>query len=137
MLPERDFEKIDYKNSMIGHLGIELLEQKNDKIRASMPVNERTIQPFGVLCGGASIAFAEILAGYGSWLLIDESEVPAGTQVSANHISAVRAPATVYAEATLLHQGKRTHLWNVDVRTEEGTLVSTIRVLNSIITVKK
>lgn len=127
----------DYEHSMLGHLGMKLIETDSDEVvKASMPVNELTCQPFGVLCGGASIALAEVLAGYGSWRLIAEDELPVGAQVSANHVSSVRAPSVVIAEATILHRGKRTHLWNVDVKTEDGKLVSTARVLNSIIKVK-
>ena len=53
-------------HSMMGSLGLKLIEEKEGFIRASMPVNDNTSQPFGVLCGGASLAFAEIIAGYGS-----------------------------------------------------------------------
>jgi hypothetical protein len=130
--------KADHENSMLGHLGIEILHENEteEKVFARMPVNERTSQPFGVLSGGASIALAETLAGYGSWRLIGEEELPVGTQVSANHLTSVRKPDEVYAEATLMHRGRRTHLWNIDVKTKEGRLVSTVRVLNSIITYK-
>ena len=55
-------------HSMMGSLGLKLIEEKEGFIRASMPVNDNTSQPFGVLCGGASLAFAEIIAGYGSYL---------------------------------------------------------------------
>ena len=54
-------------HSMMGSLGLKLIEEKEGFIRASMPVNDNTSQPFGVLCGGASLAFAEIIAGYGSY----------------------------------------------------------------------
>ena len=63
-------------HSMMGSLGLKLIEEKEGFIRASMPVNDNTSQPFGVLCGGASLAFAEIIAGYGSYfpsLTVDSS----------------------------------------------------------------
>lgn len=59
-------------HSMMGSLGLKLIEEKEGFIRASMPVNDNTSQPFGVLCGGASLAFAEIIAGYGSYLCCPE-----------------------------------------------------------------
>ncbi len=120
---------------MVGFLGIQFNPESDSEteVHATMPVNERTQQPYKVLCGGASIALGEILAGYGSWRLLGDDLMPVGTSVTANHVSAVKAPSVVYATATLLHKGKRTHLWNVDIKTEEGRLVSTLRVLNSII----
>ena len=63
-------------HSMMGSLGLKLIEEKEGFIRASMPVNDNTSQPFGVLCGGASLAFAEIIAGYGSYLCCPEGFIP-------------------------------------------------------------
>lgn len=131
---EKEFNN-EYENSMVGFLGIQFNPESDSEteVHATMPVNERTQQPYEVLCGGASIALGEILAGYGSWRLLGDDQMPVGTSVTANHVSAVKAPSMVHATATLLHKGKRTHLWNVDIKTEEGRLVSTVRVLNSII----
>lgn len=122
-------------HSMIGNLGIEVTEEKEGFVRAKMPVNDRTSQPFGVLCGGASLAFAEILAGYGSYLTLPEGFIPVGSSVFGNHVSSVKkGPGVfVYAEASALHLGKSTHLWNVDIKTEEGRLVSSVRVTNFIV----
>lgn len=77
-------------HSMMGSLGLKLIEEKEGFIRASMPVNDNTSQPFGVLCGGASLAFAEIIAGYGSYLCCPEGFIPVGSSVSGNHVSSVR-----------------------------------------------
>lgn len=122
-------------HSMIGNLGIEVMEEKAGFVRAKMPVNDRTSQPFGVLCGGASLAFAEIIAGYGSYLSLPEGFIPVGSSVSGSHVSSVKkAPNVfVFAEAAALHLGKSTHLWNVDIKTEEGRLVSTVRVTNFVV----
>ena len=81
------------------------------------------------------MAFAEIIAGYGSYLCCPEGFIPVGSSVSGNHVSSVRkAPdVLVYAEATALHLGRTTHLWNVDIKTENGRLVSTVRVTNFIV----
>lgn len=76
-------------HSMMGSLGLKLIEEKEGFIRASMPVNDNTSQPFGVLCGGASLAFAEIIAGYGSYLCCPEGFIPVGSSVSGNHVSSV------------------------------------------------
>ncbi|MCD8243618.1 MAG: haloacid dehalogenase, partial [Parabacteroides sp.] len=78
------------EHSMMGNLGIEILPEENGVVRARMPVNDRTSQPFGLLCGGASLAFAEILAGYGSFLYCQENQIPVGSSVFGNHISSVK-----------------------------------------------
>lgn len=131
---EKEFNE-EYENSMVGFLGIQFDPDSDSdhEVHATMPVNEHTQQPYKVLCGGASIALGEILAGYGSWRLLSDDEMPVGASVTANHVSAVKSPSMVYATATLLHKGKRTHLWNVDIKTQEGRLVCTVRVLNAII----
>lgn len=131
---EKEFND-EYENSMVGFLGIRFdpSSDTDKEVHATMPVNERTQQPYKVLCGGASIALGEILAGYGSWRLLGDDEMPVGASVTANHVSSVKAPSMVYATATILHRGKRTHLWNVDIKSEEGRLVCTVRVLNAII----
>ena len=124
-----------YSHSMIGRLGIELISEKPDLVEARMPVNDSTSQPFGVLCGGASLAFAEILAGYASYLTLPDGFIPVGSSVSGNHVSSVKkAPDTyVYAYASPLHIGRSTHIWNVDIKTEDGRLVSSVRVTNFIV----
>ena len=101
--------------------------------RASMPVGASTCQPFGFLSGGASLALAETLAGYGSVALLPDDKKPVGSAVSASHVAAVPAGHTVRGVATLLHRGRSTHLWNVDILAEDGRLVSTARVLNHIV----
>ncbi len=122
----------DYAHSMIGHLGITFLPNEGDRVRAEMPVDHRTCQPFGLLNGGASLALAETLAGYGSMQLCRADEFASGMQVSGNHISTVAVGGKVVAYGTLLHRGRNSHIWNVDITTPEGTLVSTVRVVNFI-----
>lgn len=128
-------DKHSLEHSMIGYLGIELISEEEGCVKARMPVNEKTSQPFGVLCGGASLAFAEIIAGYGSFLFCAENEIPVGSSVSGNHISSVKTGegVWVYAVATCLHRGRRTHIWNVDILNEDKKLISTSRVTNFIV----
>lgn len=116
---------------MIDALGITFLPTTPEGVaRAQMSVDERTCQPFGMLCGGASLALAEILAGAASIELLDKNHLAYGMTVSGNHVLAVPCGETVTAYATLQHKGKTTHVWNVDIKTNDGTLVSTIRVTN-------
>ena len=84
---------------------------------ATMKVDERTRQPFGVLSGGATVALAETLAGV-------------GINVSATHVRAVREGDTVTAQATLVGRRRHFHVWQVTVTDGEGQLVSTLQVTN-------
>ena len=90
-------------------------------------------QPFGMLNGGASLALAEIAAGHGSMSLCREGEYACGIQVSGNHISSVPVGGKVIANGQLIHRGNSSHIWNIDITTPEGKLVSTIRVVNFIL----
>ncbi|MCD8210366.1 MAG: hotdog fold thioesterase [Prevotella sp.] len=124
--------KIDHQPTMAEHLGIEFLPSSGKIFKAQMSVDYRTSQPFGALNGGASLALAEILAGYGSSKLCEEGEIPLGIQVSANHLKSVPLGEKVIAIGELLHQGKSTHVWNVNITTSQGDLVSTVRIVNHI-----
>ena len=123
----------DLSRSMGEHLGIRFTLMKEGFVKATMPVDERTCQPFGILNGGASLALAEIVAGHGSIPLCTEGQMPCGIQVSANHISMVPKGSHVEATGTLVHRGRTTHIWNIDITNPEGKLVSTARIVNQIV----
>ena len=93
---------------------------------------ERTRQPFGILHGGATLALAETVAGLGSMLIVQPDEIVVGMQVSGNHISSAHEGDTVRAVATIFHKGRSSHVWNVDIFTSTDRLVSSIRVVNSV-----
>jgi len=91
------------------------------------------MRPGGILHGGANLALAETIAGLGSILLVDSREYDArGIQVTANHISAA-TEGRVVATAKIIHPGKQTHVWNVDITRNDGKLISTARVTNMIV----
>ncbi len=121
------------KDTLIENLGIRFTAYGEGWVEATMPIDRRTFRPGGMLHGGANLALAETIAGFGSMLAIDiqEHEVR-GIQVSANHTGKAEG-TVVFARAEVLHFGKRTHVWNVDVRSESGKLVSTSRVTNMIV----
>ena len=121
------------EHSMGGHLGIEFTLVEEGLVKATMPVDHRTCQPYGVLNGGASIALAEMVAGHGSVPLCTPGEMPCGIQVSANHLRMVKVGNTVEATGTLVHRGRTMHIWNIDIKTTDGKLVSTVRVVNQIV----
>ena len=113
-------------------LGMELIFSEPGTVRARLRVEEKVCQIFGFLSGGASLALAETLAGFGSLALCGEHESPLGIQVSANHVRAVPMGGEVTATASILHQSRGIHVWNVDIVDDEGRLVSTCRVTNRI-----
>lgn len=117
------------RNTMMEVLGIECIEIGTDFIKSKMPVNSSTHQPMGLLHGGASAALIESIGSMGSTLLLDVSqEVPVGLEINANHISGVR-DGHVIATGKVIHAGRRTHLWQVDIHHEEtGKLVCTGRL---------
>lgn len=135
VLPEGiTLEEINEKNkgTLMESLGIEYTHISEGRVEATMPVDERTMQPFGILHGGATIALAETICGVGSVFLCAEDEQSRGMQVSANHVYSARS-GKVKGVATLLHKGHSTHVWNIDVFTEDERLVSSVRITNSII----
>lgn len=115
-------------------LGIKCIEVGKDYIVSTMPVDNRTHQPMGLLHGGASAALIESIGSMGSTLLLDLSnEYPVGLEVNANHIGSVRS-GSVKAIGKIIHAGKRTHLWQVDIFDETtGKLVCTGRLTIMII----
>ena len=120
-------------NSMEDNLGIVFLPTDADgTTHAEMPVDHRTCQPYGVLNGGASLALAESLVGHGSLRYCQEDELAFGIQVSGNHISVAKVGEKVIATGRLIHKGAGTHVWEVDIKAENGRLVSTVRVVNYI-----
>ena len=119
-------------HSLIAALGIRFTSLHPERVEAVMPVDHRTCQPFGILHGGASLALAETLAGAGSLLLSDKDEVVVGVEVTGNHLASVPSGTEVHAVATIIHRGRSTHLWNVDIYRNDGHLAATVRVLNAV-----
>ncbi len=122
------------RNTLMGSLGIEYLEVETGYVRARMPVDRRTLQPVAnILHGGASLALAETVGSLGSILITDMEKYDVrGAALSANHVRPVRA-GWVYAEARLLHKGRNTHIWNIDILNDEKELVSSARLTNFIV----
>lgn len=114
-------------------LGIELVELTADRVVATMPVDDRTRQPFGILHGGASVALAETAVSLGAWLSIDrERQAAVGLEINANHVRAV-ASGTVRVVATPIHRGRTTQVWSAEIRDEEGRLVCVSRCTLAIV----
>ncbi len=120
------------KSTLMGNLGIQYTFASEERIEATMPVDHRNRQPFGILHGGATLALAETVAGLGSMVACQPDEFVVGMQVSGNHISSAHEGDTVRAVGTIVHKGRSSHVWNVDVFTSTGKLVSSVRVVNSV-----
>ena len=116
------------RKNMGDALGIEFQLFSKNEMRAKMPVDENTIQPFGILHGGASVALAETLASIGAYLnLTDPNKTAVGLEINANHIKSVRIGNTVIGIAKPLHRGAQTQVWETRIETETGKLVSISR----------
>jgi 1,4-dihydroxy-2-naphthoyl-CoA hydrolase len=130
------FKKVDLdtlnamsKNTMMEHLDMKCVEVGDDYLIATMPVDRRTHQPMGLLHGGASAALIESIGSMGSSLLLDlEKEVPVGIEINANHVGGMKA-GTAKAVGKVVHAGKRTHVWQVDIFNEsDDSLICTGRL---------
>ncbi len=118
---------------MVGHVGIEFTEMGEDYLRARMPVDRRTTQPFGILHGGASATLAETLGSVASTAIIDlERQRAVGLEINANHIRPV-SEGYVYGTARPLHIGRRTHVWDIRIEDEAGRLVCVSRLTMMIV----
>jgi uncharacterized protein (TIGR00369 family) len=108
-------------------LGIELVELTAERVVATMPVDDRTRQPFGILHGGASVALAETVASLGGTMNVDlERSSVVGVEINANHLRA-KKEGTVTATATPIHVGRSTHVWHISILDEEGRQVCVSR----------
>ncbi len=105
-------------------------------LEATMPVNPSVHQPMGLLHGGASAALAESIGSAASFMLIDrEKEAVVGIELSCNHLRSVRE-GRVKGKARILHQGRTTHLWEIEIRDEQERLISHCKLTNMVISKK-
>jgi 1,4-dihydroxy-2-naphthoyl-CoA hydrolase len=129
-------KKVDLSlmNSMMGesvsaYLGMTFTEIGDDYLVMEMPVTPKAHQPMGLLHGGVSAYIIETIGSVGSTLLIDlNKEHPVGVEINANHVKGIRT-GTVSARAKLVHGGRRTHIWQVDIHNKDnGDLICTGRL---------
>jgi len=120
------------KNTLMEHLGMVYTEVGADYVCATMPVDKRTFQPFGLLHGGASAALAETLGSVGSNLMLDADWVSVGVEINCNHLKSVRS-GVVKGKATPIHLGKQLHVWEIRIWNEKDELICISRMTNAII----
>jgi len=125
------------RNANMGtHLGIEFTAVGDNFLSARMPVDHRTVQPFGRLHGGANCVLAESLGSVGAWMCIDPDRYAAvGLEINANHIStAWEGQGDVIGTCAPLHTGRSTHVWQTDIiHAETGKRVCISRLTVAII----
>ena len=114
-------------------LGIEMLELTPQRVVATMPVDQRTRQPFGILHGGASVALAETVASFGAVGLIDrERFVAVGQEINANHLRP-KVDGVVRATGVPVHVGRSSQVWSIEIRDEAGKLVCISRCTMAVV----
>lgn len=140
MIGERTVERInEYSGkNLIKTLGITMVELGENYAEATMKVTEDNQQTMGFLHGGATIALAETIGGIGSFAILPQEEGCVGMQISASHISSANIGDAVIAKADLIHKGKRSHIWDVNIYSQKsGRLISSVKVTNAIIPIAK
>ncbi|KTC69385.1 esterase [Legionella birminghamensis] len=121
------------KNSMSEFLGIQFIEIGDNFLKASMPVTERTKQPFGLLHGGANVVLAETIASTAANGVIDSKKFYCvGLEINANHLRAV-TKGIVTAKASPIHIGRTTQVWEVDIFNEEGKKTCVSRMTAAVV----
>jgi 1,4-dihydroxy-2-naphthoyl-CoA hydrolase len=118
--------------TLLETLGIVVTVAEPDRVEATMPVTPAHHQPHGILHGGASVALAETVASIGAGVGLEAGQRAVGLEINANHIRQV-ASGTVHAVGTPLHRGRRTHVWQVEIRDGAGRLVCVSRCTVAVI----
>ncbi len=117
------------RNTLDEALGIEYVEIGPDYLTATMPVDQRTVQPLGLLHGGASVALAESLGSLAANMCVDpEKQYCVGIEINASHIKSIQAPSRVFGTAQPLHMGNTIHVWEIHITDENDFLVSVSRI---------
>jgi len=121
------------RNTLVEHLGIRITEVGPDFLVGTMPVDHRTHQPMGILHGGASVALAETLGSVAANLSVNVREfVCVGQEINANHLRPVTS-GTVTGTARPVHVGKRSQVWQIEIRDESARLVCISRLTLAVV----
>jgi len=124
------------RNTIMEVLDIKISNLTEEYIEATMPVDKRTHQPYGVLHGGASVVLAETLGSLGSVLTIDADKFQCyGIDINANHIKSVRS-GLVIGRARPIHTGRSTQVWHIEIKNEAGELVCVSRLTIAVVPAK-
>lgn len=119
-------------DTAVTHLGIEITEVGDDFLRARVPVDARTRQPFGILHGGVSVVLAETLGSIGAFFASPEGHRGVGLDINANHIRATSS-GWVTGTARAVHIGRTTQVWQIDMVNDAGELTCVSRITMAIL----
>lgn len=120
------------KDNMVGLLDIRFDRIADDSLEATMPVDGRTHQPFGLLHGGASVVLAETLGSVAGYLCTEGEQKVVGVEVNANHLRSVRS-GRVRGVCKALHLGRRHQVWQIDIVDEQGRLCCSSRLTTAVL----
>jgi len=125
------------KNTMLEILGIKVTGIGEDFLEATMPVDHRTHQVYGILHGGASAVLAETIGSMGAMLVVDPAKYYCvGLDINANHVKAVKS-GVVKGIARPIHTGRSTQVWHIEIKTEAGELVCISRLTMAVVPIEK
>jgi 1,4-dihydroxy-2-naphthoyl-CoA hydrolase len=125
------------QNTLVSHIGITLTKLTDDTLEGTMPVDERTVQPYRLLHGGASCVLAESLGSIAANMCIDSSEkVAVGQHIEATHIRSA-TKGLVRGVAKAVHIGGNSHTWRIEIFNDEGKLICDSKIIMAIIKKKK
>jgi len=125
------------KNTVNGLLGILITEIGDDFLRGEMPVDERHVQPFGVIHGGVSVVFAETLGSVASMMACEPGFAAVGLEINANHLRPLALGGRAFGHCTPVRIGRTVHVWNIEMRRGDGELFCVSRLTTAIIERKK
>ena len=121
------------KNTLVEHLGIEIIEINKDSLKGKMPVDNRTRQPLGLLHGGASVVLAETLGSIAATMTLDlNKQYAVGLEINANHIRSAKE-GEVIGMATPIHVGGKTQVWEIKISDEDDRLICISRITMAIL----
>jgi len=116
------------KDTLVAHLGIEIVEVGSDFIKSKMPVDHRTRQPMGLLHGGASVVLSESVGSMASWLVTaDQTKNIVGIEVNANHLKSAKS-GFVFGITKPIRIGRTLHVWNTEIYDEDDILLCVSRL---------
>ncbi|HZF82643.1 MAG TPA: hotdog fold thioesterase [Burkholderiaceae bacterium] len=121
-----------HAKTAVDRLGIEFLEVGDDFIRARVPVDERTVQPFRILHGGVSVVLAETLGSCGAHYSAPEGHRAVGLDINANHIRSASS-GWVTGTARAVHIGRTTQVWQIDMTNDAGQLTCVSRITMAVL----
>mgnify|MGYP001258604048 FL=1 len=121
------------KNTMTEQIGIEITDFGDDFICGRMPVDHRTVQPFGLLHGGASATFAETLGSIAGGLKVDRAlQTVVGVEINCNHLRSAK-DGWVYGKAKPIKIGRKIQVWNIEIKNEKDKLVCVSRLTLAVV----